>query len=286
MAHSNFHPYPLPFPNDDQRIQISSYSSLANALGTDPGYASRQGRRPPPNCDAVIDKPTIYLDRPPVSNPSYPYPARNVFNPGTYPARTPLSVSNGRLPSNASVVWGENSDQNDLHGLPPRYDRLPQPFFVEPDMAHGYKAGAEFPVIHFLCKGDKTPYSLWDLLTMGTMPDLVAGDLPIFVQSPERWIKIKFIWPGYSRYPFEKRILMKRSAPLTPNLLLMTLAYHIQEFVRWIRNEGAVIEPGQEYWTVTGVRDGAPAMWKNCVIIALQHLTGSIWQPEIYYLRG
>ena len=42
-------------------------------------------------------------------------------------------------------------------------------------------------------------------------------------------------WPGYSRYPFEKRILVKRSAPLTPNLLLVTLAYHIQEFVRRVR---------------------------------------------------
>ena len=189
MTHSNTHPYPLSFPNEDQRMQISSYSSLANALGTVPGHANRQG---PTNCDAAIDKPAIYLDRPPVSSPLYPYPARNVFNPGTYPARTPLSVSNGRLRGNASVAREEHIGQNDLRKLPPRYDRLPQPFFVEPDMAHGYQAGAEI-AIHFLRKGDKTPYSLWDLLTMDTMPDLVAGDVPILVQSPDRWIKIGFI---------------------------------------------------------------------------------------------
>lgn len=194
MADSNFRPYPLPFPSEDQRMLISSYSSLANALGTDPGYTSRQGGRPlPANCNAVFDKQAIYLDRPPVSSPSYPYPARNVFNPGTYPMRTPLPVSNGGCPSNKNAARGENSDQNDLHRLPPRYDRLPQPFFVEPDMAHAYQARAEFPAIRFLRKGDKPPYSLWDLLTMDTMPDLVAGDLPVFVQSPDRWIKTKLI---------------------------------------------------------------------------------------------
>ncbi|KAF8440365.1 hypothetical protein L210DRAFT_3539478 [Boletus edulis BED1] len=157
MAHSNLYSYPLPFPTEDQLMQVSSYSSLANALGTDSGYASRQGRRPQPmNCDAVVDKQAkIYLDGPPVSNPLYPYPARNVFNPGTYPARTPLTVSKGR------------------------YDLLPQPLFVEPDDA------PDFPAIHFLRKDDKKPYSIWNLLTMDTMPDLVAGDMPIFIQGPD-----------------------------------------------------------------------------------------------------
>lgn len=42
-------------------------------------------------------------------------------------------------------------------------------------------------------------------------------------------------WPGYSRYPFEKRIPLKRGAPLTPTLLLMALAHHIDEFVRWLQ---------------------------------------------------
>lgn len=60
-------------------------------------------------------------------------------------------------------------------------------------MPHGYQAGAEFPAIHFVRKGDEAPYSLWDLLTMDTFPELEAGDLPILVQSPDRWIKIKLI---------------------------------------------------------------------------------------------
>jgi len=194
MTHSDLDPYPLSFPNEDQRTLISSYSSLANALGTDPGHAGRQEQRTlRRKCEAVTDSLAVYLNRPPVSNPSYPYPARNILNPGTYPARTSLSVSNGRCPSNTSVVWGENSDQNDVSRLPPWYDRLPQPFFVEPGMPHGYQAGAEFPAIHFVRKGDEAPYSLWDLLTMDTFPELEAGDLPILVQSPDRWIKIKLI---------------------------------------------------------------------------------------------
>lgn len=184
MAHSNSCPYPLTFPSEGQRTQISSYSSLANALGTDPGYASRQRPKPvPTKCDAITDTQAIYLDRPPVGNPSYPYPARNLFNPGTYRARTPLSVSNGWWPSN----------QKDLPWFPYWYDRLPQPFFVEPDKPYGYQPGVEFPAIHFLRREDKEPYSIWDLLTMNTMPDLVAGNSPILVHSPDRWIKIKLI---------------------------------------------------------------------------------------------
>lgn len=194
MAHSNSPPYPLPFPTQVQRTQISSYSSLANALGTDPGHASRERRGPLlPKSDVVTDTQAIYSERPPVSKPSHPYPARHILNPGTYRSRAPLSVSNGRRQSNASIVWGGSGDQKDLSRFPSSYDRLPQPFFVEPNKLHGYQARAEFPTIHFLRGEDEDPYSIWDLLTMDTMPDLVAGNLPILVQSPDRWIKIKLI---------------------------------------------------------------------------------------------
>ncbi|KIK99591.1 hypothetical protein PAXRUDRAFT_822586 [Paxillus rubicundulus Ve08.2h10] len=66
----------------------------------------------------------------------------------------------------------------------------------------------------------------------------------------------------------------------------MALASHIDEFVRWIYNEGAIVERGQEQWEVKKVLAGVPAMWKDCVIASLEHRTGSIWQPEIYCLRG
>lgn len=192
MAHSNIHPYPLPFPNEVQRTQVASYSSLANALGTNPGNANRQRRTPRTKRDAVTNTQGIYLNGPPISNPSYPYPARNILNPGTYPARTPSSMPN-RSPSNASVVWGENSDQKDLPRFLPRHDRLPQPQCVEPDKSHGCQAGIEFPAIRFLRRGDQRPYSLQDLLTIDTMPDLVGGDSPILVHNPGRWIKVKLI---------------------------------------------------------------------------------------------
>lgn len=186
MAHPNSHPYPLPFPNEVQRMQVASYSSLANALGTDPGYADQRGRAPRTTYDAVTDIQGIYLDEPPISTPLYPYPARNVLNPSTYLARTPLSVPS-RSPSYTNVAW----DHRDLTWRPSWYDRLPQPYFAEQDRPHGYQAGVEFPAIHFLRKGNKEPYSLSDLLAMDTMPDLVDGDSPILAQNPGRWIKIK-----------------------------------------------------------------------------------------------
>ncbi|KAG9315028.1 hypothetical protein JVU11DRAFT_4140 [Chiua virens] len=302
MAHSNAYPYPLPFPNELQLSQISSYSSLANALGTDPGYSSQQ--RSETKCNATTKSQAIYLNAPPVNNPSYPYPARNVINPGTYFARAPLSVSNGRCLSDTSISQDQRSDQKHLHASASRYHRLPQPIFMEPGAPYGYR-GIEPPVIHFRRKEDKDPYSVWELLTMNTMPDIMDGDSPILVESVERRITVKLVWPGYSRYPFEKRIPIKKGAPLTPTLLLMALARHINEFARWIQvgypifrdefflinyplpqNEGAVIEPGQERWEIMGVPGGASAIWKNCLIISLQHRTGSTWQPEVFYPRG
>ncbi|KAF9223725.1 hypothetical protein BS17DRAFT_115225 [Gyrodon lividus] len=266
-------PYPLPFLGEAQRApaNLSSNSSLANALGPNHGYS-------------------IYFAGPPITNPSYPYPARNVLNPATYPARTPLLVSNAKRPTDPSAMSGSRLGNNDdikgLPKLPSRYMRLPQPMHVEPPKPYGYQAGAELSAIYFHRRGHKDPYSIGDLLTMDTLPDLVGGNVPVFALNPDRWIKIQLIWPGYTRYPFEKRIPIKQGAPLTSTLVLMALVYHIDEFVRWIHNEGAVVEPGQEQWKVKKVLDGVPAMWKDCVIASLQHRTGSIWQPEIYLLRA
>ncbi|KIK99592.1 hypothetical protein PAXRUDRAFT_822587 [Paxillus rubicundulus Ve08.2h10] len=73
----------------------SSNSSLANALGPEPGYS-------------------IYLTGPPLTNPSYPYPARNVLNPTTYPARTPrnfhcaISAYHSKSISNPPNPMGTN----------------------------------------------------------------------------------------------------------------------------------------------------------------------------------
>ncbi|KAF8843718.1 hypothetical protein BDN67DRAFT_1008665 [Paxillus ammoniavirescens] len=270
MASPSTHLYPLLVPTA-QPANTSSHSSLANALGPESGYS-------------------IYLTGPPVTNPSYPYPARNVLNPTTYPARTPLLASNGRRPINPGARSAYQLQANeDVKGLPEissRHRLLPQPVHVESPKPYGYQPGAEFSAIYFQRKGNKGPYSIGDLLTMDTLPDLVDGNAPLFALTPDRWIKIKLTWPGYARYPFEKRIPIKQGVPLTPTLVLMALASHIDEFVRWIHNEGAIVERGQEQWQVKKVLAGVPAMWKDCVIASLQHRTGSIWQPEIYYLRG
>lgn len=190
MGHSKIHPYPLPFPNEAQRVRVTSYSSLTNALGTEPGYTKRQGQTPRSACDILTDPRGIYMEELPVSNPSYPYPARNVLNPRTYLSRTPSSVSSR---SSSSITRDESGDQNGLPKCLSRYDRLPQPRSVEPNKPYGFQAGAESPAIHFLRRGAKEPYTVRELLTMDTMPDLVSGDSPVFVQSPDRCIKIKLI---------------------------------------------------------------------------------------------
>ncbi|KIJ66929.1 hypothetical protein HYDPIDRAFT_186524 [Hydnomerulius pinastri MD-312] len=261
--------YPLTFPSESQRtpMKISTYSSLANALGPNPEYP-------------------IYLTNPPVSNPSYPYPARNVLNPGTYSSRTPLLASNGRHPSNPGVVHFDEDDHKGLPSLPSRYKRFPQPMLAEPvPTKYSYQAGVEFPAIHFQRKGGKEPHSIGSLLDTKALPDLVGGDVPVFASNPDRYIKIRLVWPGYTQYPFEKRINIKQGAPFTPTLMLMTLVYYLDEFVRWLHNQEAGVEPGQEQWAVRKVLEGAPAMWKDCVITSLYHRTGSVWQPELYYPR-
>ncbi|KAH7884406.1 hypothetical protein F5I97DRAFT_2036932 [Phlebopus sp. FC_14] len=256
-------PYPLPFPNEAQRTpsKISSYSSLAGALDANHSYP-------------------IYTNSPPLTNPAYPYPARNVVNPGTYPLRTPLLASNGRHPSHPSSATEKKSTDRrpDISFF---YRPLPQSIDIGPSVR-----GSAYPPIVFERKGSKDPYTIGELLVMGDMPELVGGEDEVFSSFTDRFIKINIVWPGYTQFPFEKRLFTKSRVTLTRRGMLATLAGHVDEFARYIQEEEIPVERGQEQWTMEKKCEGSRTLWQDCVITGLHHVTGCTWKPEIHSLRG
>ncbi|KAL4064362.1 hypothetical protein V8B97DRAFT_343606 [Scleroderma yunnanense] len=255
--------YSLPFPSEPQRSPTKKtlYSSLEEELGENPDYA-------------------IYLTGPPVRNPSYPYPARNVLNPGTYPSRTPLMASNGRRPREPE----DNTRSSHRTDILSCNCFVPQPTSVRPHSPTRSLAGLEFPPIQFRRKDGNAPFTVGEILAMGHMPDLVGGSDLVFDAHVERVIKVKIIWPGYARYATEKRICTTGSE-LTRSLLLVILATYIEEFARDIHSKNIPVEPDQEQWAIQWPHEERSNSWKDCVITSLHHRAGSTWQPEIYLRR-
>lgn len=188
----------------------------------------------------------IYLTGPPTTNPAYPYPARNVLNPGTYPSPTSLMASNGRRPSHPE----DSTRSSRRSDIPSCHRFVPQPTYIGSYSPTGYQAGLEIPPIQFQRKGGGAPYTVGEILKMRDMPDLVGGSDLVFGGHIDRVIKVKTIvcmifllsrtgnndvlqWPGYTRYATERRI-PTTGGELTRSLLLVILANQIEEFARHI----------------------------------------------------
>ncbi|KAH7911075.1 hypothetical protein BJ138DRAFT_1007374 [Hygrophoropsis aurantiaca] len=262
------YPYPLPFPDESQRTPVSSYSSLANALGPSPSYS-------------------IYLDHAPVAS-NYPYPARNVVHPAQYVPRRPLTLSNvhQQPQSTASAETNDHTYHRSRPNIPMNYRRLPQPTHIQPKGYNSYLEGVQYPSIYFQRKGEAQPYTISELLGMKRMPCLSGSEDEVFAGVNERQIKVRIAWPGYSQYPFEKRVMTKHGE-LTRELLLVLLARVLDEFVKKLKAENAIVERGHEDWTLQELTHGRKGVSvKDCFIVGLSHLAGCIWQPELFVYRG
>lgn len=252
--------YQLSFSNEAQRspTKKASSPSLSNALSTNPDYP-------------------IYLTGPPTTNPAYPYPARNVLNPGTYPSPTSLMASNGRRPSHPE----DSTRSSRRSDIPSCHRFVPQPTYIGSYSPTGYQAGLEIPPIQFQRKGGGAPYTVGEILKMRDMPDLVGGSDLVFGGHIDRVIKVKTIWPGYTRYATERRI-PTTGGELTRSLLLVILTNQIEEFARHIHNKNIHVEAEQEQRAVKWQHEECRNLWKDYVITCLQHRAGSTWEPEIY----
>ncbi|KAI6123554.1 hypothetical protein EDD16DRAFT_1546794 [Pisolithus croceorrhizus] len=247
----NPYAYPAPFSREATRsaINLTSSSPIANALSANPDYA-------------------IYVAGPPINNPAYPYPARNVLNPNTYPSYTPLLTKKDKQEKDTKRLQ-RRSDI--LAG----YRTLPQPY--SPD---DYRIGGQFPPIQFQRRKSNVPFAIKELLCISDTLDLVGGNDKVFEGHSECVIEIRVSWPGYERHAMEKRI-PTGGGTLTRSMLLVTLATQIIEFARYVCGNDIPVEPGQEQRAMECNHEPRCTFWENCVITALRHCGGSRWRPEI-----
>ncbi|KAH7917609.1 hypothetical protein BV22DRAFT_1108537 [Leucogyrophana mollusca] len=265
------YPYPLPFPDVSQRTPVSSYSSLSNALGPNPSYS-------------------IYLDQAPVASPGYPYPARNVIHPA-HASRRPLTSSNAQRNSPSS--HSRDTDEHNTCGrsrrvnIPANYRLVPQPtYIIEPRGPYSYLEGVQYPSIHFQREDGAPPYCVSEVLVMKQMPNLAGGEDEVFAGFGERQLKVKIVWPGYTQFPFEKRVNTKHGE-LTRDLLLVLLARGFEEFAKSMEARSPVVERGYDQWALrelTNSRRGVSI--RDCLIVGLSHREGCTWQPELFVPRG
>lgn len=252
----NPYAYPPSFSKEATRsaINLTSSSPIANALSANPDYP-------------------IYMTGPPINNPAYPYPARNVFNPNTYPSHTPLLTKRDKREKDTKRLQ-RRSD------IVASYRALPQPYSMD-----DYRVGGQFPPIQFQRRNSNVPFAIKELLCIADMLDLVGGNDKVFGGLSERAIEVRVSWPGYERHAIEKRIPTGRGA-LTRSMLLFMLATQVIEFVKYVRDNNITVESGQEQWAMKCNHEVRHTFWDNCVITTLRHCGGSHWQPEILCPRN
>ncbi|KAI6042571.1 hypothetical protein EDC04DRAFT_967675 [Pisolithus marmoratus] len=242
--------YPAPFPREATRsaISLTSSSPIANALSANPDYP-------------------IYMTGPPVNNPAYPYPARNVLNPNTYPYHTPMVMKRDKQGEDRKHSQRRSGTLTEYRALPQLYSPV------------GYQVGAQLPPIQFQRRNSSIPFAIKELLSIADTFDLAGRNDNVFEGYSEP-IEVKISWPGYERYATKKHI-PPGGGGLTRSMLLVLLVHQIIKFARYVRDNNIRVQPGQEQWSMECNNQTRHTFWENCVITTLRHCGGSRWEPEI-----
>ncbi|KAJ3839721.1 hypothetical protein F5878DRAFT_724304 [Lentinula raphanica] len=111
-------------------------------------------------------------------------------------------------------------------------------------------------------------------------PNIEDMDAKLFANDEVyREIRLKILWPGYSEFPFTRRINI-RKGEMTRITLLFNVVTAIADFVKKIQTDWeCTCEPGLERWKLTG--KGRLKVDK-LILTGIVHRGGPNWQPEIW----
>ncbi|KAG7089453.1 hypothetical protein E1B28_011138 [Marasmius oreades] len=151
-----------------------------------------------------------------------------------------------------------------------------QPFFDENQMAN-LESFRQESVSFQLERFPELGVRISDAL--GDEPILVGGNDMVFDKDVYKEIKLRILWPGYSRFPFERR-LKTRDTKASRSLVLMLLSRAIADFIKHVNHNRIPVEQGFERWEVGMHRPSITS--KDLFVTGLIHRGGSNWQPEIW----
>ncbi|KAF8825370.1 hypothetical protein HHX47_DHR7000173 [Lentinula edodes] len=111
-------------------------------------------------------------------------------------------------------------------------------------------------------------------------PNIEDKDAKLFsTDEVYREMRLKILWPGYSEYPFTRRINI-RKGEMTRISMLFNVATAIADFVKKVQSDrDCTCERGLEMWKLTG-RESLNV--DQFILTGLVHRGGPNWQPEIW----
>ncbi|KAH7871617.1 uncharacterized protein C8R40DRAFT_546458 [Lentinula edodes] len=111
-------------------------------------------------------------------------------------------------------------------------------------------------------------------------PNIEDKDAKLFsTDEVYREMRLKILWPGYSEYPFTRRINI-RKGEMTRISMLFNVATAIADFVKKVQSDrDCTCERGLEMWKLTG-RERLNV--DQFILTGLVHRGGPNWQPEIW----
>ncbi|KAK7050867.1 hypothetical protein VNI00_004979 [Paramarasmius palmivorus] len=268
ISNSNY-PYPTPVTySRHPSSNVAPLTDVRNAHGahyaTQPAYddqlVKRNGRRSSINS----------------GNP-YPYPASG--RRASQDASSSRSTRKPSVTSDSSCVL-RNATGGPLG--PSNHIALPQdPYYDETFMANYMGGGPRRPAISFQVKGFPELGARMSAVLGPTDPPLVGNDDKIFSTDGYKEIKLRLLWPGYSRLPFERRI-KTRDSQLTRSHALLVIAKSIMDFIKHIQTNRIPVERGFEAYQIQ-IDPHKPGFTGNELFITgLLHRGGANWQPEIW----
>ncbi|OJA12747.1 hypothetical protein AZE42_07579 [Rhizopogon vesiculosus] len=252
------------------RAQPSPSSTLSGALGPVPFQSQHHNITPQASTSNAIysSSPHALGYEESSVNLHYPYPQRNIIHPANYPVQIP-STSNQT--SNKTVI-------------PSGYHRLSLSACLGKEDARPSswsRLGREHAPIKFNRKGGGKPFRVDELLKTNETPEVEGRLDQVFKNIGDRYIKVILTWPGYSKFPVERRICTENGT-LTRDKLLVILAKHIEEFMHYVHRKEITVEKGYEKYELLWRPSGLPSVWRDCMITSLAHRSGSMWEVELY----
>ncbi|ESK87252.1 peroxysomal citrate synthase [Moniliophthora roreri MCA 2997] len=217
------------------------------------------------------------------SGNSYPYPV-----PGRRTSQSDVNQNQPR-PSRKHSITSQVGPSYILTNAtggplgPSNHIILPQEAYHDDSYLPNQQLGGGFrrPPISFQVKGfPELGVRMSAILGEPDLP-LVGGEDKVFKDGYKE-IRMRLLWPGYSCFPFERRIKTCDSQLLRSHLLL-ALAKAIMSFLIHIPTNKTSVECGFEAYQIK-MASGKPGFTGGELFITgLIHRGGPNWQPEIWY---
>ncbi|KAK7468512.1 hypothetical protein VKT23_003017 [Stygiomarasmius scandens] len=183
----------------------------------------------------------------------------------SHPYNLPPTPSGRRRPNimEPTNQFGHHSGLKYYIRIPPEY--LPSDNKSDP---HTYKR-----LVRFRLRKAAEDGVVIKVAANKTLPTLEGYSEDVFGKTPERFLHIRMMWPGYGP------IGIRMSTDNKKQDVFAFVAAQLYQYLADLKRNGARPQTGYERWDLNKI----PFDVNEVVITGLIHRGGSTWQPDIWY---